>query len=88
MTRVQQFIPCVAIDPSFLRDLHNDFHSGLSSTFLDMICGVPEVDAVSQQHQHGSTCNSDCCDDVGGMFESQHVIRIVVMMSAACWEDS
>ena len=37
----------LATCPSFLRDIHNDFHAGLGSTFLDMIMGVPEVDAVA-----------------------------------------
>ena len=29
---------------SFLRDLHNDFHSGLGVTHVEMIMGIPEVD--------------------------------------------
>ena len=32
---------------SFLRDIHNDFHSGLGVTHLEMVLGIPEVDQAS-----------------------------------------
>ena len=44
----------VLADLSFLRDLHNDFHSGLGCTFMEMILGVPEVDQASAPQ---SVCN-------------------------------
>ena len=34
----------IAANLRYLRDLHNDYHAGLSCTFHEMICGVPEVD--------------------------------------------
>ena len=32
--------------PRFLRDIHNDFHDGLGTTYMEQILGVPEVDQV------------------------------------------
>ena len=41
---------CPIVQLSFLRDIHNDFHSGLGATWLELVTGVPEVDAAWFRH--------------------------------------